>query len=168
MRKPGFLDTTGLTHVSSQRLCSKHRAWASLDQMGSQSSEGKGTQGPIPNPESPPTGDSAQRENCFSPRGLARHTNHTSAQTHAQQYVANTKELKGIWRVFIFFCLPMVYLDLFFSLFFFLQVFCLYVVVSDFVFIGFLFVRICVSLCLYLFLRLSCFPRLFCPIPVCF
>ena len=49
----------------------------SLDQMGSQSSEGKGTQGPIPNQESPPTGDSAQRENCFSSRGLTRHTNHT-------------------------------------------------------------------------------------------
>lgn len=37
----------------------------------------EGTQGPIPNPESPPTGDSAQRENYFSPRGLTRHTNHT-------------------------------------------------------------------------------------------
>lgn len=146
MRKPGCLDTTGLTHVGSQTVLQAQGLGKSRPD-GVPELRREGTQGPIPNPESPPTGDSAQWENYFSPRGSHQaHKPHLSSDPCP----AARGPHKGTQRNFggfLFFYLPVVYLDLVFVCFF-LQVFCLYVVVSDFVFIGFLFVRMRVSVSL--------------------
>lgn len=75
-----------------------------------------------------PAADSAYKENLFSQWSLTRYSNHTSGQPHAQQWTATQKELNE-WD----FCGLFFVSNCFLWAFFFILVFCLYILVHVFV-----------------------------------
>lgn len=151
------------SHAETQRrtVDREWRACTGLGQIGSQRWEDSGHK-PHPNSEAISNHNRSQRKDASLQWTLIGHANHTEGQA-PWQAVDGQQKLRGIWEGFSFFCSLFIYLPFRFF-------FCLYFMVSNFVFMDF---SVCLNgfECVYLLvlflwhsLSLSLSLPIFCPV----